>query len=118
MAEPKDIATLVRSIDENYDPLHVDVTPSVLKLIDAGLDGAAAVLDLLNSPQPLTRRRAKRVVEGAVLRHVGEGTGERTRAVIAENGYDPDAGEPQRREAIERWRRWLEREMKKGGRDE
>jgi hypothetical protein len=116
MAEQTDIAALLRSFDENYDPLHVDVTPSVLKLIDLGLDGALAVLDLLNSSQPLTRKRARRVLEGVVFRHFGAGGEKKAREVIAENGYDPEAPEPQRREAIERWRRWLERQ--KGGRDE
>jgi hypothetical protein len=107
MAEPMDIAALLRSFNEHPDPLHVDVTPAVLQLIDRGLPGALAVLELLNSGEVLTRLRARRVVEGAVMRHFGTDT-EKAHAVVAKNGYDPEAPEEQRREAVERWRRWLQ----------
>ena len=110
MTQSRDIAALLRSFDENYDPLHVDITPSVLKMIDLGLDGAEAVLELLNSNHPLSRRRARRVVEGVAFRHYGAGAETRARRAIAENGYDPDAAEPERRAAMERWRRWLEQQ--------
>jgi hypothetical protein len=121
MAERTYIAELLRTLDQDFDPLHVDVTPSVVKLIALGLEGAVAVLDRLNAPEPLTRARAQRAAEGAVFRHFGHTWGQgfpdaeaerRAREVVAQIGYDPEAPEPQRLQAIERWRRWLENEQK------
>ena len=125
MPELQEIAELLRSFDEGSDPLHVDITPSVLKLIELKLDGALAVCGLLNSENRLTRMRALRVIEGAVFLHLGfryglgfqDAKSERhARHVLTENGYDPDAPEPQRHESADRWRRWLLSEM--GKRDE
>jgi hypothetical protein len=117
--DPAVLAALVRTLDERPDPLHVDVTPSVLALIDLGLPGAEAVLDRLNAPERLTRMRAQRVVE-AVLAHrfgwragVGYPTAEaeqQARAVATSNGYNADASELDRLAAIERWRAWIDAE--------
>src|SRR5262245_3516865 len=105
--------------DEKPDPLHVDITPSVLALIDLGLPGIEAVLDRLNAPAGLTRKRAQRVLDGALARHLGwvssvgfptPESAERAQAITKANGYDADADEPSRLAAIARWREWLSAE--------
>ena len=118
-APPLDDATaaLVRTIDEGLQSPTTDFTPSSIKLMQMGLPGARAVVDLLDAPGRFTRRRAQRVIEGVVMMRNGwvagrgyaDDTGpERTNAVLAETGrYDPDAPVEQRRATMERWRRWL-----------
>lgn len=104
------------AFDEKADPLHADITPSVLALIELGLPGVEAVLDRLNAPARLTRKRAQRVIDGALARHLGwvssvgfptPESAERARAITEANGYDADANEPSRLAAIARWRDWL-----------
>jgi len=112
-----DIDILVRTIDANVDPLHTDVTPSVLKLMEQGLPAAQAVLDLLDAPELLTRRHAQRVIEGVVMRRHGWVAGQgytdsagqqKTQDLLARNGnYQADAAPKARKQAIEKWRRWL-----------
>ena len=118
----KDIERFIQTIDDDPDPLHTDVTPSVLKLIKKGLSGMAAVLNLLNSSDFLTRKRAQRVLEGVVMQRHGwiSGRGyttsdgqERTQALLAANGnYQADAAPEIRRASIEKWRHWLESQQK------
>jgi hypothetical protein len=113
-----EIGELVRTLDEQPHPLHSDFTPSVERLIELGLPAAAAVVDLLDAPNPATRLHAQRVIEGVVMRAEGwrpnrgypDAAGEqRTRHVLEENGgYRYDAPPEQRRAAMERWRAWLE----------
>ena len=107
---------MVQTIDTAPDPLHGDITPSVVLLIELGLEGARAVVPVLNAPGLMTRQRAFRVVQGAVGRHFGfrEGKGfpstesaEAWRRVLEDNAYRAEAPERERAEAAERWRRWL-----------
>jgi hypothetical protein len=104
------------AFDEKPDPLHLDITPSVLALIESGLDGIEAVLDRLNAPARLTRNRAQRVLEGGLARHLGWRSNvgfptperaERARTITESNAYDADADEPARLAATGRWRAWL-----------
>lgn len=118
-----DIEKLIRTIDENPDPLHGDFTPSVLKLSELGIPGAKAVLDLLDAPEFLTRKHAQRVLEGVVMRlhgwvpgrgypdaHSGQ---KKTQDLLKANGnYDPNSSSSDRRKAIEKWRQWLEMQEK------
>jgi len=115
----EEIRRLIQTIDENPDRLHVDVTPSVLRLSELGLPAASAVIELLDSPDWMTRKRAQRVLEGIVMRRHGWRPGqgypdphagqERTQAVLEANGnYQADADPEVRRRSIELWRRWLE----------
>lgn len=123
MADPIDdkLADLVRGIDENSDPLHIDVTPAVLQLMESGLRAAAAVLELLDAPDVLTRKRAQRVVEGVVMRRNGWQPGQgypephegqqKVRSVLESNGsYRAGAPPELRRQAIAKWRQWIEGE--------
>src|SRR5829696_5692123 len=114
-ADPARIDDWVRALDERPDPLHVDITPAVLALIELGLPGIDAVLGRLNAPERLTRKRAQRVLDGGLARHlgwessVGYPTPEAARhaqAILDANGYDADAAEPERLAAVARWREW------------
>lgn len=117
-----EIESLVRTINDNADRLHLDSTPSVQRLIDLGLPAAKAILDLLDAPELQTRMRAQRVLEGVVMRHHGwkEGQGypddkgqEKTKALLQANlNYQADAPPAERKKAIEEWRRWLEAQSK------
>ncbi len=118
--DPSVLSELLRTFDEQPSPLHVDVTPSVLALIDLGLAGAEAVLDRLNAPDRLTRLRAERVVEAVLAQRFGwiAGVGypsaeaeQQARAIAESIGYDVDASEPERLAAIERWRAWVTKEQ-------
>jgi hypothetical protein len=114
--------TLINQIDDQPDLLHVDITPAVLKLVDLGLAGLQAVLDLLDAPNLLTRKRAQRVVEGVIMQRHGWVAGqgyttpdgqEKTQALLNANGdYQADAASETRRASIEKWRRWLESQQK------
>jgi hypothetical protein len=119
MASKEDIAALLASFDDEPNLGHGDVTPAVLKLIEQQLDGAAAVMGLLNSNDGSTRSRAQRVLEGAIGRHFGFQYGQgypdrqseqKARVVIEANGYDAGAPEERRLAAIERWRKWVNKE--------
>ena len=114
----EEISSLIQTIDAAPDPLHGDLTPSVLKLIDRGLDGAVAVLPVLNAPKEATRGRAYRVIQGVVARLYGfrEGAGFRDssaeqtwRRVLDDNGYRVDAGEQERIASMAKWAEWLSR---------
>jgi len=114
-----EIQQLVRHLDDDYDELHSDITPSVLALIAAGLPGACAVRDALEAPEPDTRMHAQRVFEGvAFVRygwHAGWGFGdqiheERSRAALVAVDYAYDASPERRAAGAERWRRWLSAE--------
>jgi hypothetical protein len=116
-ADPARAQELVRAIDDEPDRLHVDLTPAVNALIELGLPGARAALDVLNAEGELTRLRGQRVLEAVVMRHFGWRAGqgfpdaaseERARAVIAANGpYDAEADPVARADSVERWRSWL-----------
>ncbi len=107
---------MIQTIDTAPDPLHGDITPSVLKLIDHGLKGGVAVLPLLNAPKEATRSRAYRVIQGVVARLYGfrEGRGfpdsrseQMCRQTVDEIGYRSDAGEKERTTSIAKWAEWL-----------
>src|SRR5437868_1121182 len=118
MSMEEEVNTLVRTIDDAPDPLHSDVTPSVIKLIDKGLLGVRAVLPLLSAPGEATRQRASRVLEGAVARHFGfrEGSGfpdaeseQSCRRALQENEPVVDTAEG-RVESAAKWRNWLNKQ--------
>jgi hypothetical protein len=116
-----EIQQLVQTIDENPDRLHVDVTPSVLKLTKLGLPAAQAVLPLLDDSKQLTRMRAFRVLGNIVMRHHGWQPGQgyadpaqekKVQALMQANGnYSVSAPPAERQQAVARWRVWLEQEM-------
>ncbi len=118
--QAREIETLLHLFDEYPDPLHLDVTPAVLALIEMGLPGLAAALDRLNAPERLTRKRAQRLLDAVVARHFGwiAGVGyptreaeQQARALMDAQGYDVDAPETERVAAIARWRAWVTKEQ-------
>jgi hypothetical protein len=120
--EDAKIKTLIERIDKDPDRLHADVTPSVLELTELGLPGAHAVLELLDAPEFLTRKRAQRVLEGVVMRHYGWIAGQgyatseaqdQVQTLLKTNGnYNADAPQRKRKSAIGKWRHWLQAQMK------
>jgi hypothetical protein len=119
----QEIARLIETFNEDPDPLHYDVTPSVLRLMELDLPGAAAVLDLLNSPELIVRRRAQRVLERIVARRFGwnssqgypdETSREKALALMKENGdYSADATVERRKEAVVLWGKWLQEQQER-----
>jgi hypothetical protein len=119
VAEPSqsDISSLVRTLDADPEPLHSDFTPSVQRLIELGLPGAAAVVDLFDAPESTTRLHAQRVVEGVVMRRNGwlpnrgypdRGAEQKTKELLKANGsYRYDAPPAKRVAATKRWRAWV-----------
>lgn len=112
------IASLVASIDADPDPLHADFTPAVWGLCGHGLDGARAVLPLLDAPDQMTRMHASRALECAVAAWFGVKRGQTddprsgvTRrfeaAWIANGPYAWDGPPAARRAARDRWDAWL-----------
>jgi HEAT repeat protein len=105
------------TINDAPDPLHYDVTPSVLALANLGLPVLESVLPLLDSPDPRTRQHAQKVLELATSNEIVASVKPRALADTARqqwvdlwsrNGpYRWDAAENERREAIQRWESWL-----------
>lgn len=114
-----ELARLVATLDDDAEPLHNDFTPAVHALIARDVEGALAVVDLLDAPNELTRLHAQRVVEGVAMRHCGWQAGHgfadgaigeaRMRTLLQRNGaYDWQAPSPARQRSMALWRAWLE----------
>lgn len=112
------IPELVLHLDDDPDELHVDFTPAVWALCEHGLDGAAAVLPLLEAPDTMTRMHASRALSCAVSRWFGwqpghgyaPGSGAETRfeAAWTANGayaWDADAGARHASRVL--WEAWI-----------
>ena len=122
-----EIQSLVRKLPmEPEDPLHFDVTPSVLRLGELGLPAAVAILPLLDSDDETTRGRAERVLAEVVDRRLGwlpnrgfldPFVGQEKMRVIREgNGsYHFSAPVDKRRKSVALWRKWLATAEKDGG---
>jgi hypothetical protein len=112
------IASLVAAIDVDPDMLHNDFTPAVWGLCGYGLDGARAVLPLLDAASEMTRMHASRALECAVATWFGwqpgriedPRSGARRRyeaAWRANGGYDWNAAPAARRAMRDQWAAWL-----------
>lgn len=112
------IASLVAAIDDDPDILHADFTPAVWGLCGYGLDGARAVLPLLDAASETTRMHASRALECAVANWFGwqpgriedprSGARRRYEAVWRANGgYDWNAAPAVRRATRDLWAAWL-----------
>lgn len=112
------LAELVRTIDDDPDILHGDYTPAVWALCGRGLDGAEAILPLLEAPSDTTRMHAGTVLACAVARYfrVRPGQGDTAeagddrrfaQAWKATGGYDRAAPLVARHAAVLRWQRWI-----------
>lgn len=109
---------LVARIDVDPDILHNDFTPAVWALCEQGLDGAAAVVPLLDAPSRDTRMHASRALSCAVSRWFGwrpgrgyePGSGGEARFMAAWTGngdYDWDGDAATRHASRERWATWI-----------
>ncbi len=111
------IDSLVRTIDDKYDILHSDYTPSIHKLSTLGIPSLEAVIPLLSSPMADTRLHAQRVVEGVIYRMNGfvPGQGfttkdgeEKSRKILNSIGYDWEGIDLKKRQnAIENLKIWI-----------
>jgi hypothetical protein len=116
------VAQLIRHINEKPFLDHADWTFASFALVKIGRPALKyGVLDLLVSPEELTRLRAWRVVEGVTLAEMGfvQGQGwpkgqdslmqdEKWRELWRQNGsYDPDAPKEARDSAYKKWVQWL-----------
>jgi hypothetical protein len=111
------IEQLVRTINDNPDPLHFHNTPSVSKLIDLGKPVIPRMLDLMLSDDEATRSRAMHVLSAVTMPMFGYVQGEgwpehedhdRWNAFWKSLG-DLDADQPRKRRerAVQLWREWL-----------
>lgn len=115
--EERTIRELVAKLDDEPDRLHNDITPAVLALGRLGLAVLPHLEGALLSGDELTRLHAQRALEFAVDHHFGFRPGRgytppdgeaRAREAFEQNGrYDFEAPEPQRREAVAAWLRWV-----------
>jgi len=116
---PGQIPSLVARINENYDPLHFDVTPAGMDLILLGLPALRhGALELIVSDDADTRLRGERVLYGIVSQQFGfvRGLGwrdrrgqERCDELWEKNGgYDRNMPEPERRQCYAMWKDWVE----------
>lgn len=111
------IDSLVATIDDNYDMLHTDYTPSVYKLSGLGIPAVEAVIPLLDNTSEDTRLHAQRVVEGVIYRMnsfiPGQGftakEGEdKARNILNSIGYDwKDMDLLNRQKAIKNIKKWV-----------
>ena len=111
------IAHLIATINDNPDPSHGDLTPSVHALVKLGVSALPSVLPLLESEDKFTRLRAQRVFERTTLAWVRNRAPGRpgNRAADYEwqklwqdNGaYDWESPPEARAAAVASWRQWL-----------
>jgi hypothetical protein len=117
LGDPEALDALIRTIDDAPDPLHLDMTPAVGALGAFGPEALPRLLDLLDSPERLTRLHAQRALELAVYRSHGFVPGQgfpsdeaeqAAREELTSSGYAFD-GEPAERDAaVERLRAHLD----------
>jgi hypothetical protein len=114
------IRALVDRLDVDADPLHADLTSSVLALAELGLPGACAVLDLLTVAGSETRLHAERVLESVLAARCGFKSGrgfpdqyseEQARTTSLAIGYAYDDRASARDAGAARWRLWVEHEL-------
>jgi hypothetical protein len=117
---PESLEELVRTINDDPDPLHADHTPSVHKLIELGDPAIPPMLDLMlldGQYDRLTRLHAERVLWGIVMKKYGfvRGRGwsapdgaDRANAFWKSLGnLDWEAPREEREQAVKLWREWL-----------
>lgn len=115
---PDMLQALQATLNDAPDPLHFEQTPSVLSLIELGMNALPTVFALLESPDGCTRQRAQFVLTSVVLRDINQRL--RPRALTSDaqraweelqraNGsYQWDAPESERRGSVSLWKRWFE----------
>ncbi len=112
------VQKLIAAIDENPDPLHLDITPAVLELARLRWHVIPYLESSLLSNNEMTRLHAQRALEGAIMRYLGFEPGigwqnkageSRFRRLWKENGnYDYQASEAKRRTTVAAWQQWFE----------
>lgn len=116
LQHPLALEAAIATLNDDADPLHNDVTPSVLVLADFGMAAVPALLTAMAADDELTRLRAQRAFERIVMRRHGfvEAQGfssppaeDLFRRLWAEKGsYAYDADQKSRTTSLEMWRQW------------
>jgi len=116
-ASGPDLDALLAAIDDDPDPLHLDMTPAVRALGDVGDRAVPPLLDLLLADSDETRLHAQRALELIVYRRHGFEPGrgfpsaadERAaRDLLVSAGYDHAGDRAAREAAVARLRASLE----------
>ena len=117
------IDSLIFTIDNNYDILHSDYTPSVHKLSEMGIPAIEAIIPLLSSPKEDTRLHAQRVFEGVIYKmngfisgqgFVDKGGETNARIVLTSIGYEWNEKDAAKRQIqINNLKKWVAENQKK-----
>jgi HEAT repeat protein len=116
-SEARTLEQWLQAIDDDPDPLHLDMTPAVRALGDMGPTAVPPLLDLMLSGSDETRLHAQRALELVVYRRHGFEPGQgfpspadeqAARDELVAGGYDHAAEPDARRAAVERLRLSLE----------
>ena len=108
---------LLERLSQDADPLHSDITPSVLSLAELDFLGACAVLPGLRSTNEQTRLHAQRTLEIILTSRCGfeNGVGfpdqhaeEAASNLLGEIAYEYNDNENSRNLAAMRWNNWVE----------
>lgn|SRR5262249_2050414 len=109
----------LRTIDDSPEMLHFEITPAVRALTKMGLPALNAVLPLLDAEDERTRQHAQKVFEQVTLdeieremkiaAHSPSATAEWQRLWDGNGAYQWNHAAAERRAAIERWQRWIDR---------
>lgn len=112
-----DVAAYIRALNDDADPLHLDITPAVYALSAIGLRAVGPLLDVLDRGDEMTRLRAQRALEGILNQRHGFHAGRGFPSAVAEdalraewkaNGnYDYASDAAVRAASIMKWRQWL-----------
>src|SRR5947209_2552838 len=68
LKHPDALSACLRTLNDDPDPLHLDVTPSVVSLGEMGLKAVGPLLDLMDDPNEQARLHAQRALE-SILSH-------------------------------------------------
>lgn len=114
------IASLIESIDDDWDVLHSDYTPAVRRLIKIGPPAIEPLLELMLVDNSFTRTHAQRALAGIVKTMLGyeygkgwpegirEGNERFLRLWRALGDLHEDAPSEERQKSVRKWREWLD----------
>jgi HEAT repeat protein len=105
IGDPRALDALVQTIDEFTDVLHSPYTLSLYGLIELGPRALAALVPLLEAPEPMTRMHALLALRSIAERMPGAGAGDALWRRLG--SYDPQAPKAERDRAAALWLEWV-----------
>jgi HEAT repeat protein len=119
IGHPNALDAALRTLDDDPDALHADMTPSVRTLGAIGLRAVPGILDRMLANDEMTRLHAQRALEAVLDRRHGFVAGRgypsaadeeaRRKEWKAQGSYRHDAPVAARQASVALWRRWLEK---------